>query len=388
MSLNRLFAASCAFVLVGLLAAPAQAQGIKLPWSKKVDADPKQTYQLSERDGPWLIMVGSFAGENAETQSRDLVMELRRDHNMKAYIYHHEFQPDEQVGGKGWTLGQDNLPVPVRMKLANGFTGEEYAVLVGDFSAADDAKAEKTLAKIKQLRPKCLAVGELDSEKSAFRQFRFHYKNREQGKPPLISAFVCPNPYLPDQYLAPKGPDKLVYEMNKDLEFSLLHCPSPYTLVVASFKGDSTLDANKIAQSQAEFEESKNSNKGIKSKLADAADKAHRLTEALRAHGYEAYEYHDRYESVVCIGGFDALMVQSETGQPVINPDIARLGQQFQPQLISGKMQGARGNQFSAAWKPFTLPEYPDIPFDYQPYPREVPRYSVASDYARGATPR
>ena len=41
------------------------------------------------------------------------------------------------------------------------------------------------------------------------------------------------------------------------------------------------------------------------SKLVEAAKKAHVLTVEFRKLGVEAYEFHDRCESYVCIGSFD-----------------------------------------------------------------------------------
>ena len=42
--------------------------------------------------------------------------------------------------------------------------------------------------------------------------------------------------------------------------------------------------------------------KNLPSKLEEAAVKAHELTMALRKQGVEAYEFHDRYESIVTVG--------------------------------------------------------------------------------------
>ena len=39
--------------------------------------------------------------------------------------------------------------------------------------------------------------------------------------------------------------------------------------------------------------------------LEEAAENAHILTESLRQQGYEAYEFHDRDQSIVTVGSFD-----------------------------------------------------------------------------------
>jgi len=44
----------------------------------------------------------------------------------------------------------------------------------------------------------------------------------------------------------------------------------------------------------------------MKSELEAAAEKAHRLAKALRMKGYDAYEFHDRYASIVTVGSFNS----------------------------------------------------------------------------------
>ena len=46
-----------------------------------------------------------------------------------------------------------------------------------------------------------------------------------------------------------------------------------------------------------------------RSKLEEAAYNAHLLVVALRKQGVEAYEFHDRHESLVTIGSFDSVGV-------------------------------------------------------------------------------
>ena len=48
---------------------------------------------------------------------------------------------------------------------------------------------------------------------------------------------------------------------------------------------------------------------GVRQSVADQQRKgqykAHKMTVALRAKGYEAYEFHDRYASIVTVGSYD-----------------------------------------------------------------------------------
>jgi hypothetical protein len=57
----------------------------------------------------------------------------------------------------------------------------------------------------------------------------------------------------------------------------------------------------------------------------EAADKAHRLTEALRRAGFQAWEFHDRESSIVCVGSINQLAVQQADGKAVVNPEITKI---------------------------------------------------------------
>jgi hypothetical protein len=115
----------------------------------------------------------------------------------------------------------------------------------------------------------------------------------------------------------------------------------------------------------------------MKSRLDMAADKAHRLTEALRAQGIEAYEFHDRHESVVTVGSFQSVGESRPDGRIEINPAILRIVEAYGPRrqaLPTG------GQAPLAGLQPKSLS---GIPFDVQPRPVHVPRRSIAADYSR-----
>src|SRR5581483_6292904 len=94
-------------LLVGGQASAAQ------PWEvinfKHVEADPSKSYELTEKNGPWLIMVATFAGDipvdnphsafnsqspapkrttvsDAEQDAHDLVLDLRKNFKLNAYF--------------------------------------------------------------------------------------------------------------------------------------------------------------------------------------------------------------------------------------------------------------------------------------------------------------
>ena len=56
-----------------------------------------------------------------------------------------------------------------------------------------------------------------------------------------------------------------------------------------------------------------------------AAEKAHRLTKALRAKGFQAYEFHDRYSSAVTVGSFSEATVSRVGGGSQWTPEVAKI---------------------------------------------------------------
>jgi hypothetical protein len=112
----------------------------------------------------------------------------------------------------------------------------------------------------------------------------------------------------------------------------------------------------------------------VTDKLAIAAEKAHRLTVALRKQGVEAYEFHDRTESVVTIGSFNSEGTPLEDGTIEINPQMLRIIQRYRAK------QTPLGGRAMLGMQPQMLD---GIAFDVQPIPMAVPRRSIAADYAR-----
>src|SRR5687768_5618467 len=106
------------------------------------------------------------------------------------------------------------------------------------------------------------------------------------------NAFVTRNPLLPEDYFVAPGLDPLVLDMNCGVEFSLLDCPGQFSVRVATFRGESTMDLTKMGtESGSPFHTGLFN--GEPSKLELAAEKAHKLTVALREQKIEAYEFHD-----------------------------------------------------------------------------------------------
>jgi hypothetical protein len=365
-------------VIVALLLAGLHCQLVSAapPWAKlvpfrKVSADPNESYELTESNGPWMIMCASFAGPNAEKQAHELVLELRGRYKLEAYVFKHHF--DFTAPELGNTL--DKYGARKRMRAVNGSKFDEFAVLVGNYHSVDQPDVEKTRDTIKHLKPATLDLSrgeELNQRYAGWRDAvrRVSKLGAAKEKGPMSHAFVTKNPLLPDELFTSKGLDPFVVELNEDLPFSLLKNPGTYTVKVASFRGAESLALN--GKEEAEFET--NLGKPRRSNLAkidEAAFKATKLTKALREQGVEAYEFHDRTESIVCIGSFDSVGNPRADGKTEINPAIHRLMQQYGPETIQDPKLGP--GQLGV--KPRSLE---GIPFDVQPLPVMVPKQSLA----------
>lgn len=325
-------AAFASLLLIVFCSSAGWSQKPKLPFIKSRSGSSAQsTRDLTQRDGPWLIMCWSFTGEQAEPLARQLAAELRQ-HRLKALLYRHQFDYSGTTTGLGWATPDDEGNFSqLRMKSANPDVIQEVAVLVGDFSSADDHRAQKILKKIKSMPinsiPEFAAVS--NSE-----------KNRSESGPfsvpdggPLRTALLVPNPLLPEAYFQQDTIDKFVLKINRGVEFSLLECPGLYSVRVASFRGDSTIDPTRIENGASQLELLQRNGKSLtSSRLHEAEEKARILTEALRDRGVEAYQFHDRHESVVCIGSFDWVTRESE-GTTMNNPEIVRIVNSCKPEI-------------------------------------------------------
>jgi hypothetical protein len=329
---------------------------------KKVDADPNKDYLLTEEHGPWLIMCRSFAGPTAREEAHALVLELRKTYKLKAYVYQQTYDYTQRELGKGYNkYGEREV-----MKPANETRFDEIAVLVGNFDSAEDSKAQDVRDKIKSLRPKSLQVGPEQESSQRYWGLRLNAA-KDDGKGPMRMAFVTRNPLLPAEFFAPKGLDALVKELNEGLEYSLLKNPGAYTVRIASFRGDTTT-FNKDEIEKAERETLK------KSKLEEGAEKAAKLTAALRAQGIEAYEFHDRHESIVTVGSFDAVGTGqiNPDGREEINPAVLAVIERFKAKEVQVGRQKSFGPRKVAG-----------VTLEIVPTPVAVPKESVGARYAR-----
>jgi len=372
--LSLLVAGASAAALFHVAAEPVRAQAPlqRLSLFKKLETNPDKEYPLTEDKGPWLILCSTFIGKDAETQAKQLVVELRRDYKVAAYI--HEQKLD--LGGTVTGRGLDKYGRPKQMKHAKSGEREEFAVLVGDFPSGDDPEAKRILEKIRYAKPDCLnpekitEAGQQNSRALAgWRTMAAGLSwnpNDTKSRGPMGKAFMVTNPMFPDDYFKPKGIDPLVEKMNENVEYGLLKSGGKYTVKVATFQG-SAISMPKEVQAV------ESGQKRLKSRLEIAAINAHLLTIALREKGYEAYEFHDHASSIVTVGSFASYGTPRDDGKIEINPAIHQIMQTF-------GAQQAPGPDGKLNYQPKSLAE---IPFDIQPTPVEVPQRTVSTAFNR-----
>jgi hypothetical protein len=148
--------------------------------------------------------------------------------------------------------------------------------------------------------------------------------------------------------------------------------------------------------------------------LVEAAEDAHLLTEKLREHGWEAYEFHNRTESIVAIGSYDQVAQQTADGRVGPTPQVQRIIETFgaaydtpsdplgkagsdaaterrveeMKQRFNQALTSQQGGQIALGLHPkhVTLMRGKKvdrvIPFDVYPHTIEVPRRSISGAYA------
>lgn len=369
------------FVCAVCLAVCSTPAGATPPWQKmalfkQVEANPNKTYPLSDDHGPWVIMALTFSGDEAGEQADELVQELRSKFKLRAYRYDKTF--DFSKGETGRRVDQFGEPVKMNYRVKEM---REIAVVVGDFRSVDDPEAQQVLKKLRYLHPDCLDLRKREKEgKKDYRtlgQLRDGLLEKITDKNhrplgPMRHAMITTNPLLPDDYFQPKGLDPLVVTMNEPVKYSLLKCPGKYTCKIATFTGSVTVNQELI-------EDIQKNKKKFQSRLEDAAAKAHEMTTALRAKGFEAWEFHDRYASMVTVGSFDVVGTPRSDGQIEINPQLHKIMETFSAPktTLAGQSMPKIGNPYVVRTK------IGEIACDVQAMPVQVPRRSISRDYER-----
>ena len=248
---------------------------------------PIEPYMLTKQNGPFMVLAFDFRGPDAPRQALALVLELRGEYHLPAYILMpKKFPGRSNVRGVSPTASQfaqrDDVGMPEMLRVI-----DEAAVLVGDMKTTKDAF--DLMQKVKKIHP--VSVDGIPSP---------YPWRKKQG---LSRATTTTNPFVPAEDLFPRVPDVMVGQMNGG-PHNIRFCPGRYTLQVANFTGRTSLDPDKDPRFQGLL--------AAKSPLETAHDDAERLAEALskdseiRKTGCQPYVYHDRYSSRVTIGAFNS----------------------------------------------------------------------------------
>lgn len=314
--------------------------------AKKVEADPAKEYTLSETNGPWMILVHTFSGPKAKESANQLVYQLRKDYNLKAYGYSKTFEHDTRKE----QFVKTNPYAKTRPQYNKKGKVQEFAVLIGDFQSIDDLDLQNTLQAVRECFPECM------------KQFPGQ-KIPKGATTPFVRSFAVTNPILGSDFFGKNGyVDDFVAKLNEQRPYSLLNCPGKYSVQIATFSGKVEIKPENV---QAILDGRK-SFTGPVSELELGEKAAVKLCKILRDNGFEAYEFHDRYQSIVTVGSFNSLGRQLPNGLFDSDPQIQAIMQHFQGKPAT---QGVGENTITHEPK-----KYGNIECDIQPRVIEVPR--------------
>jgi len=293
----------------------------------KIEAVQGKHYGLTKRHGPWMIMVASFHAASPDGKVReaktpqqiadDLVYELRQK-QIPAYTY--SMSAADQKIETVDRLGRDETRKFLTQQ-------DHVSVIAGNYPSLNDEVAQKTLAYIKKLNPKCLQQNGVTYLKT----------KRRQG--PLGAAFLTVNPLLTPEEIKARQQDPLLVKLNSGGKHSLYRNEGKYSLVVATFSGKKLAhigDSNSREAIEAfslRGDTSQTGRDGFgrfwkktqENDLDAASISAWELAVALRERdNIDAYVWHDRYQSVVTVGSFESPQ----------DPKLKRYVQVFAPSPI------------------------------------------------------
>jgi len=276
----------------------------------------RDEYQLSPRDGPYLILVASFVGDEAETLAKNLVQELRRDYKLQAYWFSKSEQERAERDRllEQWKRQHNNAPVR-KYRIV-----DEYCVLVGHYKSLE--AASKDLDRIKKLKPPS-SVPPGPGLFIARPEYRQNVPNWLEGgriqQGGLVNqfsrAFVVRNPLLPSE--KPPVPtsadlaeeDAALISLNANEKYGLSKSTGKYTLLVSIHSGASVTTSPKPSVFDRINPWSNESGlfRTRPERETSAVQEARQLAQLLRdsRFGYTAYVLHSKAASFVTIGDFE-----------------------------------------------------------------------------------
>jgi hypothetical protein len=283
--------------------APAQPGGLNgLIQSSREDIN--AAYAVTPQAGSWMICVASYLGESSAELAYQLCTYLRQK-NQPAYVFNRGNAERKKLQEE-LDQQQKAIPgVPRRRKLAHP-EEDQYAVLIGGFQDVD--AANKQLQKVRKWD---LPDIKIKSGKPAFDTYDVYEKSKDKKFElkrypvnPFHTAFVVPNPTIPQQRKPVAKVDPLWKTLNANEPRSLFKCPKKWTLAVKEFRGAYAIQT---ASSSNSFLEKIGLGEHSAQRLDSAARMADDLCDLFRKQlHFKSYVLHTRYNSVVTIGEFDA----------------------------------------------------------------------------------
>ncbi|MBI1348298.1 hypothetical protein GC163_18645 [bacterium] len=342
-------------IALGLLATLLTAGSV--PAASRIEAIRGKEYRLSERHGPWMIMVASFRdvpkdrreeGLSADEAAAELVYELRQK-GIPAYT-HAQNAVVERIETVD-RLGRDDDRIYAAQR-------DMISVVAGNYPSIDDPVAQKTLLWIKRYEPEFMR----DESAGGI------YRQSTTRKGPLSGAFMTINPQVKPEDVIRRKSDPDIVRMNNSTRFPLMSNKGEYTLQVATFTGRhvTPLAGSRFQGKEELFDRELENPSGYG--LNRAGEDAEHLVAELRAQGVEAYVHHDRYESIVTIGSFaskndsNIVRLAREYG-PSYRPHPQTQQEVLQPYVVMAK-NPADPNAPPLSW-----------PFDLNLQVIPVPRY-------------
>jgi hypothetical protein len=268
--------------------------------ARAIDADPAKKYEVTPSTGLWMICAASYTGDNAGDKANDMVLDIRRNFNLPAYVFNH--------GAEERRKQQEEID-RIRKLCPGGRVRvhrveEQFAVLVGGYKDMESArKALDGFKKLKPTNPKLVEY--FDRQREAEKDGKKGIMTETVVVNPFTNSFVVRNPSVPlEQVQQDDGEDlKLLRKWNEDEPYSIFKCRKPWTLAVAVFQTPGAIQSQNM-KSSSFLDKLFGDSAG--ERLNAGALNAHNLAELLRTQKkLEAYVFHTRNNSDVCIGSYD-----------------------------------------------------------------------------------
>ncbi|MFT3878875.1 MAG: hypothetical protein QM703_04335 [Gemmatales bacterium] len=301
--------------------------------------EPTIKYPLTPREGPWLIHVASFRGDQSLDFAQRLAEEVRTKHRLLSFVYsmNEKDAMDDREQLRQYQMkmiGSDKVAEtnePQKFKTVRII--KEYSVFVGNYPTME--KAREHTEDIKAFPPptsipeyglslfnESNAAAKADPQGSEIANlFKLKTTTRSEDRKllsakvgnPFRQAFVVRNPFLAQSKIktvvnqhAPVPMDPSWPGLNEKEKYSIFTNAKPWTLVVAKFAPPTdvqTTATGSVVQTGVGLP-GQNLGKGLEA----AAETARQVADLLRdgGKGYDAYVFHTRQYSLVTVGAFDS----------------------------------------------------------------------------------